>query len=250
MSTEWDPDPETPHIEVLITKSGRMVGLKAGDAPGPQAYPFVQMIGVGTPVDLCQDIDIGDRLKAINGVFLKGKSRSEIHKLVRDIPENSEIKIKVIKSFKDKKFITDMGSSGFRVASVRRSNPLLSIRIPDEEDGGMGGIGEGEEEQADAQDDVIGEEEEDVVPSAARRTSLKSTGSFDGFGDDDDADAAAPAAAPPSKGFGGFKRKASVYGGFGDEAPSTADSTAVNTVDVDGEEFGFSEMSIGDDTWG
>ena len=61
------------------------------------------MIGVGTPVDQCQDIDIGDRLKSINGVFLKGKSRSEIHRLVREIPEDSDIVIKVIKSFKDKK---------------------------------------------------------------------------------------------------------------------------------------------------
>lgn len=246
MSSNWDPDPDSPHIEVVITKTGRMVGLKAGDAPGPQAYPFVQMIGVGTPVDQCQDIDIGDRLKSINGVFLKGKSRSEIHRLVREIPEDTDIVIKVIKSFKDKKFITDMGNAGFRVASVRRTNPLLAMGGSVDDYGDYGDtVGEDDEVPVTQ---PIGEEEIAEIDAVPENHSTSVPADFDGFGEDE-IDIAAPPESQP-KSFGGFKRKASVYGGFGDEPASdnTGDGSAVNTIDVNGEEFGFSEMT--DDTWG
>lgn len=70
---------------------------QAGDAAGPSDYPFVQMIGVGTPIDRCQEIDIGDKLKSVNGVFLKGKTRKEVHDMVKKIDIGSEIAFKVIK---------------------------------------------------------------------------------------------------------------------------------------------------------
>lgn len=70
---------------------------QAGNAPGPSEYPFVQMIGVGTPIDRCQDIDIGDKLKSVNGVFLKGKTRKDVHDMVKKIEIGSEIVFKVIK---------------------------------------------------------------------------------------------------------------------------------------------------------
>jgi len=254
MSRAWDPDPDTPHIEVTIHKTGRMVGLKAGCAAGPHEYPFVQMIGVGTPVDLCQELDIGDRIKSINGVFLKGKKRGEIHKLVREIPIGNDIRIKLVKSFKDKKFITDMGNAGFRVASVRRTNPLLAMAQEDD----------GNEE------DAIGEDEEEGEPIAPipsdnidesveeDTTQSNLSGGFDGFGDDEpdgfgDAEVTTGDAAefkPSSRGFG---RKASVYGGFESSAGSGEageTGTGVNTVTVNGEDFGFGEMSLDDDGWG
>ena len=71
--------------------------LQAGDAQSPSDYPFVQMIGVGTPIDRCRDIDIGDKLKSINGVFLKGKKRKDVHDLVKRIDIGSQITFKVIK---------------------------------------------------------------------------------------------------------------------------------------------------------
>ena len=58
--------------------AARCPRAQAGDASGPHEYPFVQMIGVGTPVDLCQELDIGDRIKSINGVFLKGEFSSRV----------------------------------------------------------------------------------------------------------------------------------------------------------------------------
>lgn len=253
MSREWDPDPDTPHIEVCIKKTGRMVGLKAGDASGPHEYPFVQMIGVGTPVDLCQELDIGDRIKSINGVFLKGKKRGEIHKLVREIPIDNNILIKVVKSFKDKKFITDMGNAGFRVASVRRTNPLLAMA--QEEDHEDDAIGEEEEPIAPIQADIIGEDAEEE-----ENTQSNLSGGFDGFGDDEPDGFEVAEVATGDASDGGFKpstrgfaRKASVYGGFESSAGSGdagESGTGVNTVSVNGEDFGFGEMSLDDDGWG
>lgn len=90
------------------------------------------MIGVGTPIDLCHEVDIGDRLKSINGIFLRGKKRREVHMLVKNINVGMPITLQVIKSFKDKKFVADADDKdgwGVRVASVRRSNPLLAVLL-------------------------------------------------------------------------------------------------------------------------
>ena len=84
------------------------------------------------------------------------------------------------------------------------------------------------------------------------------SGGFDGFGDDEpdefgDAEVTTGDAAefkPSSRGFG---RKASVYGGFESSAGSGEageTGTGVNTVTVNGKNFGFGEMSLDDDGWG
>lgn len=244
-STSWDPDPSVPYIDVKIIKSSRMVGLKAGDAPSPTEYPFVQMIGVGTPVDSCQEIDIGDKLKSINGVFLKGKKRKEVHDLVKKIDIGSEISFKVIKSFKDKKLVADSQDSsgwGVRVASVRRSNPLMSMM----QTHGMEGDAL---EEVDEEEESLAELPSAPVESSPPPSKFSRKGSvYGGFGDAD------PEPVEPEP-KGKFKRRGSVYNGFGDsdiaeEAESEPSSaSATNTVEIDGEDYGFGDMSIGGD-WG
>eukprot|EP00040_Diaphanoeca_grandis_P022253 m.119258 g.119258 ORF g.119258 m.119258 type:complete len:247 (+) comp28720_c2_seq6:233-973(+) len=246
MSTSWDPDPDAPHITVVVKKTGRMVGLKAANSPSPHEYPFVQMIGVGTPIDTCQEIDIGDRLKSINGMFLKGKGRQDIHKLVREIEVGYDIVFQVIKSFKDKKFVQEMGSVGFRVASVRRQNPLLAMQLVD-----------------DAEPEEILEEEPQLQPQGRKGRSISEadevdvimadgvaendeSNEFGGFDEEDNDDAY----------VGKLGRKASTYGGFGGDddvksgsVPSSNSNTQQNTIDINGEDFGFGAMD-NEDQWG
>jgi len=243
MSTNWDPDPNTPHLEVIVKKTGRMVGLKAGNSPSPSEYPFVQMIGVGTPVDLCQEIDIGDRLKSINGLFLKGKGRQDIHKMVREIMVGQNIVFQVVKSFKDKKFVEEMGTVGFRVASVRRSNPLMAMQFVDDEEDKPEAIIE-EDDQMSISESA---ENEVILADGVKEVVADDGNDFGGFGEDDD-DNFVPA----------LGRKPSTYGGFGGDddvslarkaSTRSTSSTQENTILIDGDAFGFGAMD-NEDQWG
>eukprot|EP00729_Bicosta_minor_P018510 gene18510-32174_t len=213
----WDPDPETASQRVVIKKDGKLVGLQAKDSKGPQFYPTIEKIARGTPVFNCPDIQLGDQLKTINGVFLRGKSKDFVHATVRAIPAGSEIDFQIIKTFKEKGFRGSV-KGGLRINSVRRTNPLMAMEAQMGAMDEMNAIGEDEEGDATA---------ENAPPPRPPKAGgfVEKTGGFKkkasvyggfGGGNDDDGSADAPAAGGFVEKKGGFKaRKASVYGGFG-----------------------------------
>jgi len=246
MATHWDPDPNTIAIEVAILKDGRLVGMMAKDAPGPQAYPTIEKIAKGTPVFDSPDVQLGDKLKYINGIFLRGKTKDFVHETVRGIATGSHIKLGIIKGFKEKGFRMQ-GNGGLRVNSVRRENPLLAFNIltPDEAP-----IGEDDEDEGADPDDKFGPapgDEEDSAPPPMKGRKASVYGGFGAPAGDDPDDKFGPA--PGEEDDGGpskFTAKASVYGGFGGGAEADEDED---------DEFGFNfetlDIADGDeDEWG
>eukprot|EP00039_Didymoeca_costata_P020165 m.340295 g.340295 ORF g.340295 m.340295 type:complete len:219 (-) comp19227_c0_seq1:164-820(-) len=209
MSTTWDPDPETPALKVTILKDSDLIGLQVRDAAGPQEYPVIEKIARGTPAFNCTDINLGDSLKYVNGLFLKGKGKDLVHKTVRDLAIGSTIEFQVIKGFIKKEFQSQ--GRNFRVASIRRSNPLMAMM----EKGDLGNM------------DAIGEDEEEQGkdPTEIQKPETKSD-------------------EPPSR----FRRKRSVYNGFGDTGDENAGGDAADAgFDGFGEEindadFGFEDI--------
>lgn len=71
----------------------------------------------------CPDIQLGDQLKTINGVFMRGKTKDFVHATVRAIPAGSEIDFAIIKTFKEK----GTGAEGLHLIQP----PLLQTRLHD-----------------------------------------------------------------------------------------------------------------------
>merc|ERR1740115_338711 len=116
------------------------------------AYPTIEKIAKGTPVFDSPDVQLGDKLKYINGMFLRGKTKDFVHETVRGIATGSHIKLGIIKGFKEKGFRMQ-GNGGLRVNSVRRENPLLAFNIIAPEEGA---IDEDEEDEGADPDDKFG----------------------------------------------------------------------------------------------
>jgi len=267
-STKWDPDPGTVAQLVKISKDGKIVGLQAKDAKGPMFYPTIEKIARGTPVFRHPDIQLGDELKSVNGVFMRGKSKDFVHETVRSIPPGADIEFHVIKSFKEKGFrASERG--GFRVQSVRRTNPLAAMMAQGGGVDTMGSLGEEDEEVAPLQGDTLAEGMAGVTVDdskfGAGKGFQRKQSTYGGFdAPDDPVEGSGPP--PAGGGFkastkGGFGRKQSVYGGFdagGDdgEAGPDDDFGMDGFGDGDGDEDGFDDFNfetldvVEEDVWG
>lgn len=111
---------------------------------------------------------------------------------------------------------------------------------------------------------IVEEDEEEQLadlPSASASPQMESKFSrkknrsvYGGFGEAPEPEPE-PEAAQPEAPKGGPRRRGSIYNGFdgfGDDEvsePAPAAATAPNTVDIDGEAYGFGDMDAGGD-WG
>ena len=174
---------------------------------------------------------------------MRGKSKDFVHATVRAIPAGSEIDFQIIKTFKEKGFRGSV-KGGLRINSVRRTNPLLAMQSQMAEADAMNAIGEDDE---GAIQELDGEEAPPVRPPKAK-VFVEKTGGFKkkasvygGFGGDGD-DAAGEEATPQPKAFvektGGFKKKASVYGGFGGGGDDAGAAAGEEDDDFGGDDFG------------
>eukprot|EP00039_Didymoeca_costata_P001433 m.52492 g.52492 ORF g.52492 m.52492 type:complete len:744 (+) comp10796_c0_seq1:308-2539(+) len=119
-NAEFDHDPTQPHLSLEIIKVGNLIGLQVADAVSPESYPVINRIGSGTPAHEHPDVEVGDKVKAINGVWCKGKTKNFVHNQVRDA--STTVRFQIIKAFVDvdKRESLDGGD-------VHRTNPLLSV---------------------------------------------------------------------------------------------------------------------------
>lgn len=258
MATHWDPDPDTIAIPVTIKKDGRLVGLMAKNAAGPNAYPTIEKIAKGTPVFDSPDIQLGDKIKYINGILVRGKTKDFVHQTVRSVATGGAITFGIIKGFKEKGFRMT-GDKGLRVNSVRRENPLMAFNLahPDEnsiaeDEEGQGKDAPTDEERARAK---FGDEEDDMPDTGGFQAKASVYGGFDSapaltdeerararFGDEED----------DMPDTGGFQAKQSVYGGFAIAAPTSEGNVAGDDIDEDDEEFGFNFETLeieSEDPW-
>ena len=136
-----------------------------------------------------------------------------MHGLVKEVPLGKQIRFHIVKGFKGSEYVAS-STGGLRVASVRRSNPLLSMGTMEPEPaGGLDAMAEEEEEEEEAP-----AEEAEEAPRAGIGRSNRRGSVYGGFGGGAEDEPPAP------RGFKG--RKASVYGGFGGGAADTEESSA------------------------
>jgi hypothetical protein len=168
--------------------------------------------------------------------------------------------------------VADAGDTtgwGVRVASVRRTNPLMSMMSHESSFQGEEIREEDEGEEEEVLADLPTAAPVAVEENKSKFSRGKNKSVYGGFGDPEP-EPQEPA--QPKK--SGFRRKGSVYNGFGDadrsgdadksgdvdgfgdadgfgddEPTDSAAATVANTVAIDGEDYGFGDVDEGGD-WG
>lgn len=112
---ECDPDPGVVCLTVMVTKVGGTLGMAAADSKKIQDYPTIAKIGKGTPAFECPDMDLGDKIKHINGVFVQGHTKAYVHQTIRSISDDGAVVLGIIKkgTKREKTFSAASDEGGF-----------------------------------------------------------------------------------------------------------------------------------------
>lgn len=221
---ECDPDPGVVCLTVVVRKIGQMVGLQARDSKKIKDYPSIIKIGNGTPAHESPDIDLGDKIKHINGTFVQGHTKAYVHETIRAIPEDNDIVFGIIKKgtkreklFEDKEF-KESGGAFNKPRGQEVKFASFSGR-PDVE--------------VDKPAPAFKEKSDGF--SAPRKGSV-----YGGFDDDDDEEDNDDEEGfqTKSNAFGAAREQGSIYGGFEDDVFDDSD---------DEEEFDHFDIAEGEE---
>jgi len=212
---ECDPDPGVVSLTCMVKKAGPILGMMAADSKKVQDYPSIAKIGKGTPAFEHPDMEVGDKIKHINGVFVQGHTKAYVHETIRSISDDGNVVLGIIK--KGTKRVQVQTFDATEDSFVEKDS-FAAGRSEVKFASFSGGAAPKKKEFKEKSDGFAHKAEQGSV--------------YGGFGDDDDDEFAEKPNA-----FAHKKAQGSTYGGFGSEDVFAEDDDEFDE-DEEFDEFG------------